>query len=91
MLFRSGRFDRRMSSEDMIRRIKIAETLSAIPEKFGKPLICANEHELAGPVYEIFKRKHIPFFDNPIDAAKSMYALVKYAELRRRGRDSNPR
>ncbi|NQU07236.1 MAG: CoA-binding protein [Candidatus Abyssubacteria bacterium] len=86
-----GRFDRRMSSEDMIRRINMAEVLSAIPEKFGKPLICANEHKLKGPLYEIFKRKHIPFFDNPMDAAKSMYALVRYAELRRRGRDSNPR
>jgi acyl-CoA synthetase (NDP forming) len=47
-------------------------------------MICANEHQLAGPVFELFKRKHIPFFDNPMDAAKSMYALVKYAEMRRK-------
>lgn len=79
-----GHFSRRMSSEDMVRRIEAAEALSSIPERFGKPLICANEHTLAGPVFEIFKRKHIPFFDNPMDAAKSMNALVKYAEARRR-------
>lgn len=79
-----GHFDREMSAEDMVRRIDTAERLSSIPEKFGKPLICANEHELAGPVFEIFKGKHIPFFDNPMDAAKSMYGLVKYAEMRRR-------
>jgi acetyltransferase len=78
-----GHFDRRMSSENMVRRIEMAEALASIPERFGKPLICANEHELAGPVFEIFKRKHIPFFDNPMDAAKSMHALVKYAEIRR--------
>jgi len=79
-----GHFDRRMSSENMIRRLEIAEALAAIPEKYGKPLICANEHELAGPVFEIFKGRHIPFFDNPMDCAKSMHALVKYSEIRRK-------
>ena len=68
----------------MIRRLEIAEALAAIPEKYGKPLICANEHELAGPVFEIFKGRHIPFFDNPMDCAKSMHALVKYSEIRLR-------
>ncbi len=78
-----GHFHRRMKAEDMVKRIETAEALSSIPEKFGKPIVCANEHELAGPVFEIFKGKHIPFFDNPMDAAKSMYALVKYAEFKR--------
>ncbi len=84
MTTHAGHFDRHMSAENMVRRIEGAERLSSIPEKFGKPIICANEHELAGPVYEIFKGKHIPFFDNPMDAAKSMHALVRYAEIRRR-------
>ena len=79
-----GRFHRRMKAEDMVRRIEAAESISSIPEKYGKPIVCANEHELAGPVFEIFKSRHIPFFDNPADAAKSMYALVTYAEIRRR-------
>jgi acyl-CoA synthetase (NDP forming) len=80
-----GQFRRGMKAEDMIKRIKVAEAISSIPEKYGKPLVCANEHELAGPVYEIFKGKHIPFFDNPMDCAKAMYALVKYAEIKRKG------
>ena len=79
-----GHFHRRMKAEDMVKRIKVAEALSSIPEKYGKPVVCANEHELAGPVFEIFKSKHIPFFDNPMNAAKSMYALVRYAEIQRR-------
>jgi acyl-CoA synthetase (NDP forming) len=79
-----GHFRRTMNADDMIRRIKVAEALSSIPEKYGKPLICANEHELAGPVYEIFKGKHIPFFDNPMDCAKAMHGLVRYAAIKRR-------
>ena len=88
MTTHAGHFHRHMSAEDMVRRIEMAEKLSSIPEKYGKPLICANEHELAGPVFEIFKGKHIPFFENPMDAAKSMYGLVKYAENRRRAEAS---
>ncbi len=79
-----GHFSRRMKAEEMVKRIHLAEAISAIPEKFGKPLVCANEHELAGPVYEIFKGKHIPFFDNPMDCAKAMHALVRYAEIKRK-------
>ena len=79
-----GHFDRRMKASDMVNRIRMAEAVSSIPEKYGKPLVCANEHELAGPVYEIFKGKHIPFFDNPMDCAKAMYALVSYADIRRK-------
>ena len=68
----------------MVRRIEVAESISSIPDRHGKPIVCANEHELAGPVFEIFKGKHIPFFDNPADAAKSMHALVTYAEIKRK-------
>jgi acetyltransferase len=81
-----GHFHRNMEPEDMLRRIKMAQALAAIPEKYGKPLICANEHELAGPTYEIFKSKHVPFFDDPMDCAKSMHALVRYAKITRKMR-----
>ena len=73
-----------MEPDYMIKRIKMAEALASIPEKYGKPLICANEHELAGPVFEIFKGKHVPFFGDPMDCAKSMHALVRYAEIKRK-------
>jgi acyl-CoA synthetase (NDP forming) len=88
MTTHAGHFHRHMSAEDMVKRIETAERLASIPEKYGKPLVCANEHELAGPVFEIFKGKHIPFYDNPMDAAKSMYGLVTYAENRRRAEAS---
>lgn len=81
---RMGQFGRNARPEAMVKRIRQAQAIAAIPERFGKPLICASEHELAGPVYEVFKGKHIPFLDNPMDCAKAMYGLVKYAEIRRR-------
>ncbi|GAB4344088.1 MAG: hypothetical protein Kow0099_23160 [Candidatus Abyssubacteria bacterium] len=81
-----GHLRRHMSAHDMVRRITMAEAIASIPEKYGKPLICASEHELAGPTYEIFKSKHVPFFDNPMDCAKAMYALVRYAEIKRKAK-----
>jgi acyl-CoA synthetase (NDP forming) len=83
---RLGRFDRRVSAEDMVEFIRLAEGIAAIPERFEKPVILANEHELSGPAYEIFKRSHIPFFDNPADCATAMYGLVKYAQIKGRFR-----
>jgi len=75
---RLGVFDRSKSPEGIIEKIELTERAATIPEKYGKPLICASEHELSGPFYEIFKRKHIPFLDNPMDCAKVMYGLVHY-------------
>ncbi|MBU2548104.1 MAG: CoA-binding protein [Proteobacteria bacterium] len=78
---RQPRFHRRVSPASMINQIRRAERLAAVPEKFGKPLILASEHELEGPVYEVFKGRHIPFFDNPFDCAKVMYGLAEYGRI----------
>jgi acyl-CoA synthetase (NDP forming) len=80
---RMGGFERDARPQAMIKRIKQAQDIAEIPKKYGKPLICANEEDLSGPVYEVFKRKHIPFFDNPSDCAKVMYAMVEYAKTKR--------
>ncbi len=79
---RLGHLDRSMSSEYMIRNIELANRMAQIPQKYGKPLLCANEHDLAGPIYEIFIRNHIPFFDNPIDCARVMAGMVRYQALK---------
>ena len=72
------RLDRGRSPESGIKKIKQAEATAAIAQKYGKPLICASEHKLEGPIFEIYKRRHIPFFDNPFDCAKVMAGLVQY-------------
>jgi acetyltransferase len=75
---RLNRLDRGRSPGAMIRNIELAEATAAIAEKYNKPLICASEHELEGPIFEIYKRRHIPFFDNPFDCAKVMAGMVRY-------------
>ena len=87
---RLSRFGRSVPAEIMIRQIKRAESIVQVPEKYNKPMILASEHELSGPIYEIYKGKHIPFFDNPFDCAKVMYGLVEYGRIlrgRRAGED----
>ena len=81
---RLGNFDRRTRPDTMVRFLQSAAAIAALPEKYGKPLILASEHELSGPVYETLKRNHIPFFENPMDCAKAMQGLVEYAAIRRR-------
>ena len=78
---RLDRLDRSWRPENMIKKVKLAEATAAIAEKYNKPLICASEHELEGPIFEIFKRRHIPFFDNPFDCAKVMAGMVQYAKF----------
>ena len=76
---RLDHLDRSWRPEAMIKKVKLAEATAAIAEKYNKPLICASEHELEGTIFEIFKRRHIPFFDNPFDCAKVMAGMVQYA------------
>ena len=75
-------FDRNVTTEVMIKHIENAEIIASLSEKYNKPMVlCGVETTLSGPVYEIYKRKHIPFFSNPLDSAKAMRGLVKYAKV----------
>ncbi|MFH2131267.1 MAG: CoA-binding protein [bacterium] len=81
---RITQFERRLRPDKMVRGIELAERAALVPEKFGIPMICANEHELAGPMFEIYKRHNIPFYDNPMDCAKVMKGLVAYGTWKRK-------
>ena len=80
---RLDQLDRGWRPENMIRKVKLAEATAGVAEKYDKPLICASEHELEGTIFEIYKRRHIPFFDNPFDCARVMAGMVQYAELKK--------
>jgi len=75
---RMTHLNRGRSAGAMIRHIEIAEATAVIAEKYKKPLICASEHELEGTVFEVYKRRNIPCFDNPFDCAKVMAGMVQY-------------
>jgi len=79
-----GRFDRTASPERMIERIKLAEGIARIPERFNKPLFLISEHHSEGPAYEIFKRYNIPILQSSIQCATAISGLVRYAEIRRK-------
>ena len=78
---RLDQLDRGWRPEAMIKKLKLAEATAAVAEKYDKPLICASEHELEGTVFEIYKRRRIPFFDNPFDCAKVMAGMVQYVKI----------
>lgn len=71
---------------DMARiAIEGAETLAAIPKKYGKPVI-ALRWSIAGDrdiVQEIVRNAGIPAYESPEQCARAMHALATYAHIRR--------
>ncbi|MBW1709044.1 MAG: CoA-binding protein [Deltaproteobacteria bacterium] len=81
----TSQFNRETRTERMVQSLEFAERVAAIPEKFKKPVFLSNlKYWMAEPVYEVAKRYHIPYFDNPADCVKAMSGLVKYSEVRKR-------
>jgi acyl-CoA synthetase (NDP forming) len=65
--------------------IEGAETLAAIPKKYGKPVI-ALRWSIAGDrdiVQEIVRNAGIPAYESPEQCARAMHALATYAHIRR--------
>jgi len=56
-----------------------------LPRKYGKPIICVRWYSdiRKDPVGQILMESGIPLYETPEQCARAMYALVKYAELRR--------
>lgn len=70
-----------MDPDELIKNIEFAKKLSALPEQFGKPLILSERQEgMSGPIYDMYRKNHIPFLNSPFDCAKILSALVKYGE-----------
>jgi acetyl-CoA synthetase (ADP-forming) len=65
---------------------KVREYLTAIPQKLGKPVIiqCLPGFTIGSEMQEILAEACIPIFPAPEEAARAMYALVRYGEIKRR-------
>ncbi|MCP4752337.1 MAG: hypothetical protein GY866_15700 [Proteobacteria bacterium] len=75
----------RIDPDELIMFIETAKKIAAIPKKFNKPLILSGRKEsMTGPIYNLYKRAHIPFFNNPFDSAKALAGLVRYGEIAKR-------
>jgi acyl-CoA synthetase (NDP forming) len=63
--------------------IKGAEILAGIPEKYNKPVVCMRFSEISDDITSsIIKSAGIPAYSTPEDAARAMYALVKYSQIK---------
>jgi len=76
-----GRFDRVVAPNSMISQIRFAGDLIDLLKRYNKPMVMASESDMTGPVYELYKGHHIPFFDNPMDCAKALFALARYRAI----------
>lgn len=65
--------------------IEGAEILAAIPEKYGTPVTCMKFSNHANEIVSgILRNAGIPSFSTIEDAARAMYALVRYDQIRSR-------
>jgi len=63
--------------------IEGAEALSAIPQKYGKPVVTIRWRAGNGDVaQDIVSDAGIPAYDNPEQCARALYALAEYARVR---------
>ena len=79
--YRSGRG----AEGDMAREaIEGAELLASIPRKYGKPVVTLRwRHDGGDMLRDILKGGGIPCYDTPEQCARAMYALARYARIRR--------
>jgi acyl-CoA synthetase (NDP forming) len=63
--------------------VSTAEILSEIPKKYGKPLIAtAMRGAMQGVAFQLMVERGIPFYEFPEEAARAMYGLYRYAQVR---------
>jgi len=74
-----------LASTDQVKvDVEAAEILSAIPRKYGKPVITLRWVGLGSDLMlEMLKAAGIPSYDCPEDCARAMHALVKYAKVKK--------
>jgi acetyltransferase len=63
-------------------KLKGAEIISQIPEKYGKPLIAVTmKQRMTGIVYEVMRDRNIPLYEFPKEAARAAFGLYMYSRL----------
>jgi acetyl coenzyme A synthetase (ADP forming)-like protein len=63
--------------------LSASEIISDIPQKYGKPVIAtAMRGSMKGVGFELMKDRGIPFFEFPEEAARAMYGLYRYSQVK---------
>lgn len=64
--------------------VDAADIIGSLPRKYGKPVIANFIRSVPGGVaFDVLKAARIPSYETPEESARAMYALAKYAEIRR--------
>ncbi|MBN1615095.1 MAG: CoA-binding protein [Deltaproteobacteria bacterium] len=67
--------------------IEGADYFSSLPTKYGKPIITIRFRRFAHDmVIDILRGAGIPVYDTPEECARAMFALARYAEIKRKAR-----
>jgi acetate---CoA ligase (ADP-forming) subunit alpha len=84
------RFDGTEDNKLVELAMKISEEgtryLCSLPQKYGKPVVCVRWHRSAqkDPFEDMLVESGVPVYDTPEQCARAMYALAKYAEIKKR-------
>jgi len=74
-----------LSPERIRNLLDETEAITAIPRKYGKPLIAtAMRWHSMDMILDLFRRAGIPYYTTPEESARAMYGLMKYGEIRQR-------
>ena len=66
-------------------KVKTDTTLMVadIPERYGKPLIATmHRRHMTGVLFDFFRDKGIPCYEFPEEAARAVYGLYRYSEIK---------
>ena len=69
-------------SDSIEASLQAARRFAALPQQYNKPAVTVRFRRTDDPTIDILKEAGIPVYDTPEQAARAMYALVKYAEAR---------
>ncbi len=74
----------RSTKPEFVRQLLLAaETLSDIPRRYGKPLIATTMRaNMQGVAFDLMRERGIPFYEFPEEAARAMYGLYRYSQVR---------
>jgi len=79
----------RARGADLAEQIKVeidgVKAVSLIPEKYGKPIIMMNFQENHQVIADILQHAGIPTFNTPEHCAIALFALMRYAEIKKSG------
>ena len=82
-------FLRNIRDPEML-KIKTDTTLmvAEIPEKYGKPVITTmHRSHMEGVLFDFFREKGMPCYEFPEEAARAVYGLYRYSEIKKQMSD----